>query len=200
MRTYYDIDLSDRSITRRELEGEAVVKAGRYFIAKTLLERRAATVEPLSPANPLIFSAGPFAGTSFSNTGLTAGTSYSYRVRAADAAGNLSTYSNVATASTAAADITPPTAPANLGASAAGAGQINLSWAASTDNVGVTGYQLERCQGAGCVNFALIATPAGTTFSDSGLAGSASYSYRVRAGDAAGNPTRDTCRRCAREP
>ena len=67
MRTYYDIDLSDRSITKRELEGEAVVKAGRYFIAKTLLERGAATVDPLSPDNPLIFSAGPFAGTSFSN-------------------------------------------------------------------------------------------------------------------------------------
>ena len=71
MRTYYDIDLSDRSITRRELEGEAVVKAGRYFIAKTLLELGAATVDPLSPANPLIFSAGPFAGTSFSNANRT---------------------------------------------------------------------------------------------------------------------------------
>ena len=64
MRTYYDIRLSDRSITKRELAGEAVVKAGRYFIAKTLLELGAATVDPLSPANPLIFSAGPFAGTS----------------------------------------------------------------------------------------------------------------------------------------
>jgi len=47
MRTYYDIRLSDRSVTRRELEGEAVVKAGRYFIAKTLLELGAATVDPL---------------------------------------------------------------------------------------------------------------------------------------------------------
>ena len=71
MRTYYDIRLSDRSVTRRELEGEAVVKAGRYFIAKTLLELGAATVDPLSPANPLIFSAGPFAGTSFSNANRT---------------------------------------------------------------------------------------------------------------------------------
>jgi aldehyde:ferredoxin oxidoreductase len=71
MRIYYDIRLSDRNITKRELEGEAIVKAGRYFIAKTLLELGAATVDPLSPANPLIFSAGPFAGTSFSNANRT---------------------------------------------------------------------------------------------------------------------------------
>ena len=71
MRIYYDIRLSDRSITKRELTGEAIVKAGRYFIAKTLLELGAATVDPLSPANPLIFSAGPFAGTSFSNANRT---------------------------------------------------------------------------------------------------------------------------------
>src|SRR5436190_12335915 len=71
MRTYLDIKLGDRTITKRELDGEAVVKAGRYLIAKTLLELGAATVDPLSPANPLIFSAGPFAGTSFSNANRT---------------------------------------------------------------------------------------------------------------------------------
>src|SRR5512143_237077 len=71
MRAYYDIQLNDRTIARRALEGEAVVKAGRYFIAKTLLELGAATVDPLSPANPLIFSAGPFAGTAFSNANRT---------------------------------------------------------------------------------------------------------------------------------
>jgi aldehyde:ferredoxin oxidoreductase len=71
MRTYCDIDLTTRTITRRQLEGEAVVKAGRYFIARTLLEMGVATVDPLSPANPLIFSAGPFAGSSFSNANRT---------------------------------------------------------------------------------------------------------------------------------
>jgi aldehyde:ferredoxin oxidoreductase len=71
MRAYYDIDLGTRSIAKRELQGEAVIRAGRYLIAKTLLERGAATVDPLSPANPLIFSAGPFAGTSFSNANRT---------------------------------------------------------------------------------------------------------------------------------
>jgi aldehyde:ferredoxin oxidoreductase len=71
MRIYYDINLADHSIAPRELHGEEIVKAGRYLIAKTLLEQGAATVDPLSPANPLIFSAGPFAGTAFSNANRT---------------------------------------------------------------------------------------------------------------------------------
>jgi aldehyde:ferredoxin oxidoreductase len=71
MRKYYDIQLNDRTIAARELTGEAIVKAGRYLIAKTLLELGAATVDPLSPDNPLIFSAGPFAGSSFSNANRT---------------------------------------------------------------------------------------------------------------------------------
>src|SRR5215470_2189047 len=71
MRTYHDIDLGTRKITTRELHGEAIVRAGRYLIANTLLERGAATVDPLGPQNPLIFSAGPFAGTSFSNANRT---------------------------------------------------------------------------------------------------------------------------------
>ncbi len=71
MRAYYDIQLHDRAIAKRELEGEAIVKAGRYLIAKTLLDLGAATVDPLSTRNPLIFSAGPFAGSSFSNANRT---------------------------------------------------------------------------------------------------------------------------------
>jgi aldehyde:ferredoxin oxidoreductase len=71
MRTYYDIQLGDHTITRRELHGEEIARAGRYLIARTLLDLNAATVDPLSPQNPLIFSAGPFAGTSFSNANRT---------------------------------------------------------------------------------------------------------------------------------
>src|SRR6185436_6304953 len=126
-------------------------------------------------------------GTSFGDTGLTAGTSYSYRVRAADAAGNLGGYSNVASAATTAPDTTPPSAPPSLSATAASATQINLSWTAATDNVAVTGYRVERCQGDGCTTFAQIFTLSGTTFNNTGLTASTSYSYRVRAVDAAGN-------------
>src|SRR5207245_2254749 len=81
-------------------------------------------------------------------------------------------------------DTQPPTAPANLTATASGS-QINLSWTASTDNVGVTGYMVERCQSASCATFAQLATPTTTTFSDTGLAASTSYSYRIRATDPA---------------
>ena len=67
MRKYLHISLDDRSIETEELHGEAVIRVGRHYIAKTLLERGVAQVDPLSPENPLIFSAGPFAGTAFSN-------------------------------------------------------------------------------------------------------------------------------------
>src|SRR5215475_1404339 len=71
MRSYYEIDMKARTVARRELTGDAIVKAGRHLIARTLLEMGAATVDPLSPNNPLIFSAGPFAGSSFSNANRT---------------------------------------------------------------------------------------------------------------------------------
>jgi chitodextrinase len=125
-------------------------------------------------------------GTTFNDSGLLASTAYSYRVRATDAAGNLSGYSNTASATTQ-GDTTPPSAPTNLNATATSGTQINLSWTASTDNVGVTGYRVERCQGSGCSTFAQVGTPTGTTFSDTGLTPSTAYSYRVRATDAAGN-------------
>jgi len=122
--------------------------------------------------------------TTYSDTALTAPV-YNYRVRAMDGSGNLSPYSNVAAGVI--LDTTPPTAPSNLTATASGPSQINLTWTASTDNVGVTGYFVERCQGAACTNFTQVGTTAGTTYSDTGLAANTSYSYRVRATDAAAN-------------
>ncbi len=130
-------------------------------------------------------------GTTYPDTGLQALTSYSYRVRATDAAGNLSGYSTTATVTTGPPDTTPPTVPTGLTAAAPGSSQINLSWTASTDNIGVTGYQVERCQGAGCTTFAQIATPTANSYSDAGLTPGTSYSYRVRATDAAGNVSQD---------
>ena len=125
--------------------------------------------------------------TTFSDSGLTPSTSYSYQVRATDAAGNYSPYSNISTATTALDKA--PTAPSSLTATAASSTQIDLSWTASTDDVGVTGYLIQRCLGASCTNFSPLVTVTGTTttYSDSGLPPSTSYSYRVRATDAAGN-------------
>jgi chitodextrinase len=129
---------------------------------------------------------GTSATTSYSNTGLTVNTSYSYRVRATDAAGNLSGYSNTASATTQ-ADTQPPTAPTTLTATAISTTQISLGWTASTDNIGVTNYLIERCQGTACTTFTQIGTSATTSYSDTGLTVNTSYSYRVRATDAAGN-------------
>jgi hypothetical protein len=84
-------------------------------------------------------------------------------------------------------DTTPPSAPINLAAAVVWQSGINLSWVASTDNVGVVGYRTERCQGAGCTAFAQIGTASSTSYSDSGLTSGATYVYRVRAADFAGN-------------
>jgi chitodextrinase len=113
---------------------------------------------------------------------------YSYRVRATDAAGNLSSYSNTASVSTPAPDTDPPSATGVLTATAMSGTQIDVSWGAATDNVGVVGYRLERCQGVGCTAFTKLGTTiTGTSFSDTSLAVNTSYSYIVRAQDAAGN-------------
>jgi chitodextrinase len=122
-------------------------------------------------------------GTSYSNTGLSASTSYSYKVSAIDAAGNESSQSVTAiatTQSTTVTDTTAPSTPAGLSASATSSSQINLSWTASTDNVGVTGYRIYR-------GGTYLATSTGTSYSNTGLTASTSYSYRVSAVDAAGN-------------
>src|SRR5712672_644241 len=126
--------------------------------------------------------------TNFSDTGLIASTSYSYRVRAKDADGNASGYSNTSSATTqASSDTTPPTAPNGLAATATSSKQIGRTSTASTDIVGVTSYRIKRCTGSGCTSFAQIGTSTLTSFSDSGLTASTSYSYRVRTTDAAGN-------------
>jgi hypothetical protein len=118
----------------------------------------------------------------------TATTTYYFVARAYDANKSVySAYSNEVSQSitvTTTTDSTPPSTPGSLTATAASSSQINLSWTASTDNVGVEGYRVESCQGSGCTNFIEIATPTGTTFSNSGLASSTTYRFRVRAADA----------------
>ena len=71
MRNYLHIYLKNRTVKAVEQQGEELVRVGRYLIARTLVEDNIAGVDPLSPDNPLIFSAGPFAGTNFSNANRT---------------------------------------------------------------------------------------------------------------------------------
>src|SRR5437899_10217713 len=83
------------------------------------------------------------------------------------------------------ADATPPSMPTGLTAAAAGSTGANLSWSASTDNVAVTGYIVRR-------NGVQVATPATTSFADTGLSAATTYSYTVAARDAAGNISPDS--------
>jgi hypothetical protein len=86
---------------------------------------------------------------------------------------------------TAAADTTAPSVPANLNAQAVGPNQVNLSWSASTDNVGVSGYRVLR-------GGSQITTTTGTSFADTAVSPSTPYSYTVEAYDAAGNSSADS--------
>jgi fibronectin type 3 domain-containing protein len=121
--------------------------------------------------------------TSYSDTGLAAGVTYSYRVRASNDAGN-SAYSNVAAATTAG---TLPAAPTALTATASSSTQINLAWQDNATNE--SAYTIERCTNAGCTAFTQIAQVGAnvTSYSNTGLAAGTTYSYRVRATNAAGD-------------
>ncbi|MGW1228489.1 discoidin domain-containing protein [Streptomyces sp. NPDC002530] len=105
----------------------------------------------------------------------------SYYVRARDAAGNVSANSNTVTRTGDSGDTQAPTAPAGLGLTESSSGRITLVWQASTDNKGVTGYDVYA-------DNVLRASVAGdvTTYTDIQPAG-ATVSYYVRARDAAGN-------------
>ena len=117
------------------------------------------------------------------DSGLAAGTSYSYRVAACDAAGNCSFQSGAAPAVTASAsaDSIPPTVPTGLWGRAESSGTISLGWNPSSDNVGVAGYNLYR-------NGTLLALLGNVnSSSDTGLAPATRYSYTIAARDQAGN-------------
>jgi fibronectin type 3 domain-containing protein len=120
-------------------------------------------------------------GTTFSDTGLMPLATHSYRVIASDGAGNLSGFSNTATASTP-PDTVAPSSPTNLTAVGSNSTTINLSWTESTDNVGVVGYNVYRDGGP-----TPIATVSATNFSDTGLGIGSTHSYTVKAFDAANN-------------
>lgn len=120
--------------------------------------------------------------TTFAATGLSASTTYTFNVRAKDAAGNVSANSNTVSVTTLAppADTTAPTAP-TLSASGTTTTSTNLSWSGATDNVGVTGYDVYR--GGSLIG----STTTATTFAATGLTPATTYTFNVRAKDAAGN-------------
>lgn len=82
-------------------------------------------------------------------------------------------------------DTTAPSVPTGLASPSKTSSSVTLSWNASTDNAGgsgVAGYDVYR-------NGGLVGSSASTGYTDSGLAASTAYAYRVRARDNAGNPS-----------
>jgi mannan endo-1,4-beta-mannosidase len=84
-------------------------------------------------------------------------------------------------------DTQPPSAPGTPTGTAVTSTSATLTWSASTDDVGVAGYDVYRATGASGGTFTLVGSPTTTTFTDTGLAASTTYRYQVRARDAAGN-------------
>ena len=114
-------------------------------------------------------------------TGLSAGTSYDLRVRAKDAASNVSTPALAATESTLASDSTPPTMNGSITVGTKTSGSISISYPAASDNVAVTGYEVRVNGGTWLDN--------GTSLSYTalGLTALTSCTIDVRAYDGAGN-------------
>ena len=115
---------------------------------------------------------------SYTDTGLSASTSYSYAVEAYDSSGDTSAMSASVTITTLTAQ--PPTVPANLTATAINYTSVTLSWTASTSSAGVAGYNILR-------NGTKVGTSTSTSYTDAGLSPSTSYSYTVSAYDASGD-------------
>lgn len=123
-------------------------------------------------------SVGSVSGTSKVLAGLYPSTRYTVDVRANNVAGYSSNWASAAVITL--ADQTPPTVPTNLTVSALRHDSFILSWTASSDLIGVTGYEVKR-------DTTTLGSFAGLSITVSGLSQDSSYQMSVRARDAAGN-------------
>ena len=119
------------------------------------------------------------ATTDYTDSSLTPNTSYTYTVTATDAATNESPPSSGATISTL-ADTSAPNVPGNLHQTGQTTSTTSIAWDASTDNVGVAGYDVYR-------NGLLVRSQAGTSYTDTGLNVNTVYAYNISARDASNN-------------
>jgi len=131
-----------------------------------------------------VYKGGTLASTSttasYTLTGLSCGSSYTIGVDAYDGAGNRSTQATVMMSTAACSDTQPPSAPTNLAVSNTTQTSATLSWVASSDNVGVAGYDL-------FANSTKVGTTTSKSYSFSGLTCGVVNSLGVEAFDAAGN-------------
>ncbi|MGI0018559.1 MAG: fibronectin type III domain-containing protein, partial [Nitrosotalea sp.] len=118
--------------------------------------------------------------TTYSNTGLASNTSYSYRVSAINSVGT-SPVSNTASATTGTV-ATAPLSPTGLTANMISSSQINLSWTAGNNGGStITGYKIERSSDNGSTWSTIVSNTGNTatTYSNTGLAASTTYTYQV---------------------
>src|SRR5207245_4949336 len=118
--------------------------------------------------------------TTYSDTGLASGTAYTYRVSAINSVGTGSP-SNSASATTLAV---APSPPMGLAATAVSSSQINLSWTAPNNGgSAITAYKIEKSADGGTTWTTLVANTGitATTYSDTGLAHTTTYTYRISA-------------------
>jgi len=93
---------------------------------------------------------------------------------------------SVTTGGSSGGDTTPPSVPQNLSVTGTTSTSVSLSWSPSSDNVGVTGYEIYGRQGTSG-NFHQVGSTAATNFTVTGLSPNTQYQFYVRARDAAGN-------------
>jgi hypothetical protein len=128
---------------------------------------------------PLTFTAG---GTPSAYVSATQGIRVQLKSNNSNDAADVDYLAVTLTTGSTTADTTPPSKPTGLAATATTSSSVSLSWAAATDNVGVTGYEV--FQGSSTTP---VATVTGTSATVGGLAASTAYSFTVKARDAAGN-------------
>jgi hypothetical protein len=117
---------------------------------------------------------------SYADASCSAGVTYAYQVAAYDASGNVSGMSTSASITIPVDDTEPPTTPTNLTATATGATTVALTWTASTDNVGIMAYEVQR-------DGSVIGQATGTSYTDNSVSMLTTYVYAVRARDMGAN-------------
>jgi hypothetical protein len=151
------------------------------------------TVYGGTTANPTTVIASGVTGTTYSNTGLAASTTYYYVVKAVDADGTSAASTQASTETLVTPCSAVPSAPTGLTATAASSSAINLSWSADTPpaNCTISSYTI---YGGTTANPTTVIASAvtGTTYANTGLAASTTYYYVVKAVDADGTSTAST--------
>lgn len=133
-------------------------------IAKYFVERNGAVI-------------GTVTGTTYSDTTVSASTTYQYNIVAVDSIGNASSPSSTVNVTTPAGTVNnPPPAPTNLKAAATSSTQVNLNWQASSDPTGIKGYNIYR--GGIKINPVLVTN---TSYGDSTAKASTTYMYTATA-------------------